>query len=102
MGSAGRLCQPVINGHGCAGSAHEAETYEWQEPLAAAAPSGMSLRTAREWDRWPAPSTTKPPRDWRTRPGSFAAVWVTDVEPLLRRDFKGVLEAKLVLEVLRG
>jgi len=28
-------------------------------------------------------------------------VWLTDVEPLLRSDLKGVLEAKLVLEVLR-
>src|SRR5258708_5084976 len=26
------LCQPVINGHGCAGSAHEADTYGWQDP----------------------------------------------------------------------
>ena len=68
---------------------------------AAAAASGMSLRTAREWDTGPAPSTTKQPRDWRTRPDPFGAVWHTDVEPLLRRDRKGVLEAKLVLEVLR-
>jgi hypothetical protein len=68
---------------------------------AAAAASGMSLRTAREWDTGPSPSATKQPRDWRTRPDPFAAVWVTDVEPLLRRDLKGVLEAKLVLEVLR-
>ena len=29
------------------------------------------------------------------------AVWLTDVEPLLRSDLKGVLEAKWVLEVLR-
>ena len=35
---------------------------------AAAAASGMSLRTAREWDHGPAPSATKQPRDWRTRP----------------------------------
>ncbi len=61
----------------------------------------MSLRTAREWETGPAPSATKQPRDWRTRPDPFAAVWLTDVEPLLRRDVKGVLEAKLVLEVLR-
>ena len=68
---------------------------------AAAAASGMSLRSAREWDTGPAPSATKQPRDWRTRPDPFAAVWSTDVEPLLRSDLKGVLEAKLVLEVLR-
>jgi hypothetical protein len=68
---------------------------------AAAAASSMSVRTAREWDTGPVPTTTKHIRDWRTRPDPFAAVWVTDVEPLLRSDAKGVLEAKLVLEVLR-
>jgi transposase InsO family protein len=68
---------------------------------AAAAASGMSLRTAREWDTGPIPSATKRPRDWRTRPDPFATVWTTDVEPLLRSDLKGVLEAKWMLEVLR-
>ena len=68
---------------------------------AAAAASSMSLRTAREWDLGPLPTATKQPRDWRTRLDPFAAVWLTDVEPLLQRDSKGVLEAKLVLEVLR-
>src|SRR5712671_1540429 len=68
---------------------------------AAAAVSGMSLRTAREWDTGPVPSATKCPRDWRTRPDPFATVWPTDVEPLLRSDRKGVLEAKWVLEVLQ-
>lgn len=68
---------------------------------AAAAASSMSVRTAREWDKGPLPTTTKQPRDWRTRPDPFAAVWQTDVEPLLRSDLKGVLEAKVVLEVLR-
>ena len=68
---------------------------------AAAAASDMSLRTAREWDTGPLPSATTQVRDWRTRPDPFAAVWQTDVEPLLCRDVKGVLEAKLVLEVLR-
>ena len=32
---------------------------------------------------------------------SFATVWSSDVEPLLRSDRKGILEAKVVLEVLR-
>ncbi len=68
---------------------------------AAAAASSMSLRTAREWDTGPAPSATKQLRDWRTRLDPFEAVWLTDVEPLLQRDLKGVLEAKWVLEVLR-
>lgn len=68
---------------------------------AAAATAGMSLRTAREWDTGPAPSATKQLRDWRTRPDPFAAVWTTEIEPLLQRDLKGVLEAKIVLELLR-
>ena len=68
---------------------------------AAAATAGMSLRTAREWDTGPAPSATKQLRDWRTRPDPFADVWTTEIEPLLQRDLKGVLEAKIVLELLR-
>src|SRR5439155_21076999 len=68
---------------------------------AAAAASSMSLRTAREWETGPVPSLTKQSREWRTRPDPFGAVWHTDVEPLLQRDGKGVLEAKLVLELLR-
>ena len=68
---------------------------------AAAAASGMSLRSAREWDTGPLPSATKQSRDWRTRPDPFGVVWDTDVEPLLRSDVKGILEAKWVLEVLR-
>jgi hypothetical protein len=67
---------------------------------AAAATAGMSLRTAREWDHGPVPSATKQLRDWRTRPDPFAAVWPTEIEPLLQRDQHGVLEAKLVLAEL--
>jgi hypothetical protein len=67
---------------------------------AAAAATGVSLRTAREWDKGPVPSATKLPRDWRTRPDPFAAVWPVDIEPLLKSDTKGVLEAKFVLETL--
>ena len=67
---------------------------------AAAAASSMSLRTAREWDTGPVPSATKARRDWRTRPDPFAEVWGTDVEPLLRSDLKGVLEAKVVVDLL--
>jgi hypothetical protein len=68
---------------------------------AAAAASSMSLRTAREWDAGPVPSATKQLRDWRTRPDPFADVWRTDVEPLLRTDTRGILEAKVMLELLR-
>ena len=67
---------------------------------AAAAAAGMSLRTAREWDNGPTPSATKLGRDWRTRLDPFAAVWSTEIEPLLKRDTKGVLEAKFVLATL--
>jgi hypothetical protein len=41
------------------------------------------------------------PRDWRTRPAPFGAVWDKEVELLLRSDLKGILEATWVLEVLR-
>jgi hypothetical protein len=68
---------------------------------AAAAASSMSLRTAREWGTGPVPSVTKQVRDWRTRPDPFATVWGTDVEPLLRSDSRGILEAKVMLELLR-
>jgi hypothetical protein len=67
---------------------------------AAAAAAGMSLRTAQEWDGGPTPSTTKVARDWRTRPDPFSEVWATQIEPLLQRDTKGVLEAKFVLATL--
>src|SRR5437016_629431 len=53
----------------------------------AAAASGMSLRTAREWATGPAPSATKQPRDWRTRPDPFAAVWLTEGEPIVLRSY---------------
>ena len=69
---------------------------------AAASAAGMSVRTAREWQTGPLPSATKKPRKWRTRPDPFAAVWDTDVVPLLVADEKAVLDAKTVLEVLRG
>jgi hypothetical protein len=68
-----------------------------QTQEAAAAAAGMSLRTAREWETGPVPSGTKRGRDWRTRLDPFADVWGTDIEPMLQRDTKGVLEAKTVL-----
>lgn len=69
---------------------------------AAAAAAGMSVRTAREWESGPVPSATRQPRDWRTRSDPFATVWSTEIEPLLQRDTKGVLEAKWVLAELCG
>jgi hypothetical protein len=75
---------------------------EGKTQAAAAAAAGVSVRTAREWDNGPAPSATKMPRDWRTRPDPFAAVWPTEIEPLLKSDTKGVLEAKFVLGTLHA
>ena len=67
---------------------------------AAASAAGMSERAARKWQRGPLPSATKKPRQWRTRPDPFAEVWRTEVEPLLRADEEGKLEAKTIFEEL--
>src|SRR3990172_3932753 len=67
---------------------------------AAAAAAGMCVRTARKWEEGAMPSEKKGPRSWRTRADPFAAVWATEVVPLLERDMKGVLEAKTILEAL--
>src|SRR5215218_651961 len=67
---------------------------------AAAAAGAMSIGPAREGEAGRVPSATKHPRDWRTRPDPFATVWPTEIEPLLQRDQKGVLEAKWMLAEL--
>lgn len=67
---------------------------------AGASAAGMSERTARRWEEGPLPSSTKETRWWRTRRDPFAAVWATDVEPLLVEDTQGRLEAKTILEEL--
>ncbi len=67
---------------------------------AAAAAAGMSVRTARDWERGPLPSQARKKRDWRTRPDPFASVWEAVIEPLLRRDEDRVLEATTILELL--
>ena len=66
----------------------------------AAAAAGMSERTARKWANGPLPSQTKRSRDWRTREDPFAEVWTSDIEPLLRSDEEGKLEAKTVMAEL--
>ena len=67
---------------------------------AAAAAAGMSVRTARTWQRGPLPSGRKKERHWRTRPDPFAGVWLEEIEPLLRRDLDGVMRATTILERL--
>ena len=67
---------------------------------AAAAASGMSVRTARRWKRKALPSEAKKPRHWRTRRDPFAGVWDREVVPLLESDDERVLQATTILEVL--
>lgn len=67
---------------------------------AAAAAAGMSVRTARQWERGPLPSEAKRERSWRTRPDPFAGVWESELVPLLVRDTERVLQATTLLEWL--
>ena len=67
---------------------------------AAAAAAGMSVRSARTWQRGLLPSERKAPRTWRTRPDPFTAIWNDAIEPLLRRDPESALQATTVLEWL--
>ena len=73
---------------------------EGKSQQAAAAASGMSVRTARTWQRGRLPSERKGKRRWRTRPDPFAGVWIEEVEPLLRSDVEGALKATTILEWL--
>jgi hypothetical protein len=67
---------------------------------AAAAAAGMSVRTAREWERGALPSQTQTKRSWRTRTDPFDGVWELEIEPLLRRDEDRVLQATTILDLL--
>ena len=66
----------------------------------AAAMAGMSVRSARKWQRGPLPSETKQLRHWRTRPDPFEGVWEEEIEPLLRGDPAGKLKATTIIEWL--
>ncbi|MBI5288327.1 MAG: IS21 family transposase, partial [Chloroflexi bacterium] len=67
----------------------------------AAAAAGMSERSAYTWKQGLLPSDSKAPRLWRTRSDPFAAVWESEVVPLLVSDQGGVLEGKTILSDLR-
>ena len=67
---------------------------------AAAAASGMSVRTARTWQRGALPSEKKGKRAWRTRPDPFAEVWTGEIEPVLWEDPYGIIQATTLLEWL--
>ena len=64
----------------------------------AAAMAGMSVRSARKWQRGPLPSQTKQERRWRTGPDPFEGVWEEEIEPLVRGDPKGRLKATTIIE----
>lgn len=69
-----------------------------QETAAAAA--GMSVRSARTWQRGSLPSERKAKRWWRTRPDPLAGVWEREVVPLLEADHEGELLATTILDEL--
>jgi hypothetical protein len=73
---------------------------EGKSQEAAAAAAGMTVRTARSWERGPLPSQSKKERSWRTRNDPFEGVWETEIEPLLRRDEDRVLQATTIVELL--
>jgi len=73
---------------------------ERKKQAAAAAAAGMSVRSARTWQRGPLPSEKRRDRYWRTRPDPFAGVWSEEIEPILRRDLDGVMRATTILERL--
>ena len=64
----------------------------------AAAKAGMSVRSARKWQRGPLPSQAKPEHRWRTRPDPFDGVWEDEIEPLLRNDPTGKLKATTIID----
>jgi len=67
---------------------------------AAAASAGMSVRSARKWERGLYPSDRRKPHAWRTREDPFADAFENEVVPLLIADHKGVLEATTILAEL--
>ena len=64
----------------------------------AAAKAGMSVRSARKWQRGPLPSEPRQERTWRTRPDPFDEVWEEEIEPLLRGEAAGKLKATTIIE----
>ena len=53
---------------------------------AAAAAAGMSVRSARKWERGLYPSQRRKPQTWRTREDPFAEVFENEMAPLLVAD----------------
>ena len=74
---------------------------EGKTMVTAAASAGLSERSAYVWKEGALPSETKVPRSWRTRPDPFAAIWQTEVVPLLTSDEGSALEGPTILAELR-
>ena|SRR5690242_17384810 len=63
----------------------------------AAAAAGMSVRSARNWQRGLYPSKAHRPHNWRTRRDPFAEVFDNELVPLLALDDRRQLEARTLL-----
>lgn len=63
---------------------------------AAAAKSGISERTARRLERLDRLPSQRGPRSWRTRSDPLAAVWDTEVLPILHRASKHAIRTTAV------
>lgn len=74
--------------------------HEGKSQEGAAAVAGMSVRSARQWQRGTLPSQTRAPRHWRTRKDPFADVWDSEIAPLLEADKDGALQATTILDAL--
>jgi len=66
---------------------------------ASASKAGMSVRTARRVEQATALPSQRGPRTWRTREDPLAAVWDSEIVPLLERDAQ--LNAVTLLEELQ-
>jgi len=66
----------------------------------AARVAGMSIRSARKWQRGPLPSATKRAHTWRTRPDPLGDVWEKEVLPFLD-EREGLPSATDLLELIR-
>ena len=73
---------------------------EGKRQQGAAAATGMSVRTARSWQRGRLPSEKGGTSRWRTRADPFAGVWAEEIVPLLRGDVEGALRATTILDWL--
>ncbi|EGQ62235.1 ISAfe9, transposase, partial [Acidithiobacillus sp. GGI-221] len=61
---------------------------------------GISVRTARRWERRETLPSQKGQRTWRTRKDPFAAYWQSEILPLLRQE-PGLLATTVLEEMQR-